>query len=244
MNAYVVHYRYVKFNSPHYKQGGGWHGAAYLSLLSLLSGTFILGYASWSTVGWLVWELVIARQNFESPVLGDVLGTSTTAPWISGVRVQRLKTGFPAFTTSWQPEQIELSEFSLSVPKLSIADAKVAVSSLDFLSSLAHFPGTALPGQEGNVFISGHSVLPQFYNPKDYQTIFSTLPTLSEEDEIIAKVAGLKYRYTVFKKRVVDPSDVSVLLPPHPTGKYLTLMTCVPPGLNSKRLVVIAKLEG
>jgi LPXTG-site transpeptidase (sortase) family protein len=40
----------------------------------------------------------------------------------------------------------------------------------------------------------------------------------------------------------VDPKDVSVINPPDGSGRYLTLMTCVPPGFNAKRLIVLAKL--
>lgn len=240
MNAVVYRYRYVKARNPSFE---GWHTIAFLSLLSFVAGTFILGYASWSTVGWLIWDLTTRQRALESPVVGEVLGMQSQASMLPNIQVTRLESGFPAFTTTYQPKELSLAEFRLSIPKLAIADAKVRVNSLDFMSSLAHFPDTALPGGEGNVFISGHSVLPQFFNPTDYTTIFSTLPSLETGDTVQVNASGLRYTYTVIKKRVVDPKDISVLLPPYPFGKYLTLMTCVPPGLNSRRLVVIARLE-
>lgn len=134
-----------------------------------------------------------------------------------------------------------ISEFTLSIPKLKINEAKVKVDSENFDNFLALFPGTALPGEEGNAFISGHSVLPQFFNPKDYKKIFSTLPQLEKGDEVLVNIAGVEYRFLVESKKVVNPDDVSALAPPAP-GKYLTLMTCVPPGTSLKRLVVVCKL--
>jgi sortase A len=40
------------------------------------------------------------------------------------------------------------------------------------------------PGEYGNIVIFGHSTLPQLYNPKDYKTIFTYLPSLEKKDHI------------------------------------------------------------
>jgi sortase A len=98
-----------------------------------------------------------------------------------------------------------------------------------------------LPGQYGNAVIFGHSVLPQFFNPKDYKTIFSTLPTLKEKDEIFINFDGIEYRYQVTKMVETLPEDISVLEQQY-DGEYLSLITCVPPGTYLKRLVVRARL--
>jgi len=135
-------------------------------------------------------------------------------------------------------------KFYLSIPKLRIKDAEVKVKSKDFLSSLAQYPGSALPGERGNVFISGHSVLPQFYNPKNYFTIFSTLYELEQGDRIYLSYLGREYVYQVESLKVVDPHSSWVISPPDPFGKYLTLFTCTPPGLTSDRLVVLTRILG
>jgi sortase A len=133
-----------------------------------------------------------------------------------------------------------ISEFTLSIPKLKIYDARVRVDSEKFDDSLALFPGTALPGgEDGNAFVSGHSSI--FSNPEDYKSIFSALPRLEKGDEVLVNMIGVEYRFLVESKKVVEPSDLSVISPPQ-SGKSLTLMTCVPPGTRLKRLVVICKL--
>jgi len=98
-----------------------------------------------------------------------------------------------------------------------------------------------LPGQYGNTVIFGHSVLPQFFNPKNYKTIFSTLPTLKKGDEILIDFDGVLYRYEVVSLQEVLPENVSVL-EQHYNAEYLTLITCVPPGTYLKRLVATARL--
>ena len=109
------------------------------------------------------------------------------------------------------------------------------------MESLIQYPGTALPGQYGNPVVFGHSVLPQFFNPQNYKTIFSTLPTLKEGDEILIDFDGITYRYEVVSLHEVLPENVSVLEQRYNT-EYLTLITCVPPGTYLRRLVVTARL--
>jgi len=60
-------------------------------------------------------------------------------------------------------------KFYLTVPKLGIERAVVDTNSadLDPDDSLGHYQGTALPGELGNSFIYGHSVLPAFFRPTD-----------------------------------------------------------------------------
>lgn len=133
-------------------------------------------------------------------------------------------------------------EFYISIPKIEIKNAKVAVDSTRFQNQLAHFPGTAIPGQVGNSFITGHSVLPQFADPKNYLGIFTELSKLEVGDDIEVEMNGKTLNYVVQYSKVVDPKDTSVLLPISQTGKNLTLMSCVPPGTSLKRLVVISSL--
>lgn len=137
----------------------------------------------------------------------------------------------------------EISYFTVSVPKLRIDNASVAIGGEDLAKSLIQYPGTALPGKTGNAVIFGHSVLPQFFNPKDYMTIFSTLHTLKKDDKIIANYDGVMYTYQVETMFEVKPTDLQIL-EQSKGHSYLTLVTCSPPGnpFKPKRLIVRAKL--
>lgn len=109
----------------------------------------------------------------------------------------------------------------------------------DLKNGVVHYPGTAKPGNEGNVFITGHSS----YYPWDdgrYKTVFARLSSVEVGDEILIFHGQKEYRYVVREKKEVKNSDVSVLSQ-DTEKKLLTLMTCSPVGTQFKRLVVIAE---
>lgn len=135
-----------------------------------------------------------------------------------------------------------VNTYTLSIPKLKIQDAAVTVAGDDLGVSLVHYGGTALPGEYGTTVIFGHSTLPQFYNPKKYKTIFSTLPLMKGGDEIYVTYDGITYTYIVYDLAVTGPSDLSALEQRF-DDSYLTLVTCVPPGTYWQRLHVFAKLD-
>ncbi|HKZ35051.1 MAG TPA: sortase [Patescibacteria group bacterium] len=133
--------------------------------------------------------------------------------------------------------------YKITIEKLGILDAEVRVGAEDLDTSLIQFPGTALPGKIGNSVIFGHSVLPYFYNPKSYKTIFSTLHLLTKGDLIRVEYDGVQYMYRVEGRKLVSPKDYSILSQPS-EERELSLVTCVPPGIDLGRLVISAKLLG
>ncbi len=158
---------------------------------------------------------------------------------VLGVSVEN-RDNFPAFVSLAAPTERTYGQFSLSVPKLKIENVEVLVDDNDLSKSLAHLPGSALPGEKGNVFISGHSALRPAFSIK--QALFSNLTDLNKGDRIIVDTPESKFVYEVIGFKVVSPSDLSVIAAPEPMGRYISLMTCVPPGLNFKRLVVLGKM--
>ena len=180
-------------------------------------------------------EIIAAHPG----VLGASSQTTTHIP----VTVATDSDGFSYFRTDFTPHESPVDSFVITIPKLDIFQAEVKVNSTDFDKNIGHFPGTALPGEVGNSFLTGHSVLPQFFSEKNYKSIFSNLPKLRFNDEFTIEYNGRKQTYAVEKTRIVEPETISVLNPPDAFGKYVTLMTCVPPGLNTKRLVITARLK-
>lgn len=134
-----------------------------------------------------------------------------------------------------------VNTYTLSIPKLNITDALVIIAGDDLNKSLIHYGGTGLPGEYGTAVIFGHSVLPQFFSPKNYKSIFSTLPTMAQSDDIVIRYDGIEYRYRVYDIVVTEPNDLSPL-EQHFDDSYVTLITCVPPGTYWKRLNVHARL--
>lgn len=133
--------------------------------------------------------------------------------------------------------------YSLSIPKLKIENATVAIGGDDLSKHLIQYPGTALPGKRGNAVVFGHSILPIFYNPKDYISIFSTVPSLKKGDEIFVSYDGVEFIYEVDSFIEVFPTDIQIL-EQDSSDSFLSLVTCVPPGdpRRPKRLIVKARI--
>lgn len=190
---------------------------------------------------------IIFYQVFLSPQFIPLLNPSLP----SSVLGEETAESTPDYTlaSSWFPEAPKLptrpsrvTHYTLSIPRLKIEEAIVEIGGEDLKKSLIHYRGTAFPGQFGNAVIFGHSSLPQFFNPKNYVTIFATLPTLKIGDDVLVNFDGVLYRYVVEKMFEVKPEDYSILEQRY-DDFYLTLVTCVPPGTYARRLIVRTKLK-
>lgn len=180
------------------------------------------------------------QDNIAKPVASSVLGI---ASGFGDFEFTELQEG----TLDKQQSANIPGFFYLTVPKLGIEDAVIETNSLNLSpdETLGHYNGSALPGEIGNSFIYGHSVLPWFYNPKNYKTIFSTLDKLGTGDEFYVKYNNKKYTYKVEDTQVLGVSDVNPLAeikPKYLNESTMVLMTCWPAGTKAKRLLVNATL--
>lgn len=99
-----------------------------------------------------------------------------------------------------------------------------------------HYPSTPLPGTAGNAAIAGHRT--------GWGSPFLHLDQLAPGDEIsFTSPDGLVSRYVVDSTLVVKPDETWVLgWDPLQAGMpTLTLTTCDPPHVNTRRLVVFAR---
>jgi sortase A len=106
-------------------------------------------------------------------------------------------------------------------------------------NGVVHYPATPKPGELGNAAIVGHSSN-NIFNQGKYKFAFVLLKRLNEGDTFYIDRGGVRYAYKIYEKKIVDPSDVSVL---QGTGKTatVTLITCDPPGTSLRRLVVVGE---
>ncbi|MHB0969972.1 MAG: class D sortase [Thermoanaerobaculia bacterium] len=97
--------------------------------------------------------------------------------------------------------------------------------------AVGHVPGTALPGEEGNIALAGHR-----------DTFFRPLRRIKMNDRIRVIVPPNTYEYEVTSLDIVEPDEVSVL---ESSGiEELTLVTCYPfrfIGHAPKRFIVKAE---
>lgn len=242
-------YQFVKFQSNSSakknffkrKNRNSWK----ISFIFIVTGGVILIWAFWPIISFTIFTAPLFSSVI-SPVADGKVGT--LSPVVSANAGSGILGGADFSNANlWFPTQPQkkivtpVNIYKLSIPKLKIKEATVTLAGDDLNKSLIHYGGTGLPGQYGTTVIFGHSVLPQFFNPNDYETIFSTLPTLKAGDDILVNYDGIDYRYVVYDLVVTEPNDLSVL-EQHFDDSYLTLITCVPPGTIWKRLSVKARL--
>ena len=96
-----------------------------------------------------------------------------------------------------------------------------------------HHVGSVNPGERGNCIISAHNDI--------FGELFRDLPDLDLDDEVFVHTASRVYRYVVTQKRIIEPTDVSVMYPT--SSPVLTLITCYPYGIDTHRIVVITELQ-
>ena len=222
-------YYYKKKSKNNFRQ--------YLRLTSglfLLTGISIILYVIFPIISWQIYfRSAFASQNILMPIPHAVDPTDYT----------KAENWFQNFKPNSDTEnQVGITSYSISIPKLLIENAVVSTVDTDLGKHLVNFHGTSLPGRNGNAVVFGHSTLPQLFNPKDYKTIFANIYTLKNDDEIYATINDITYKYKIFKTIVIDPSDSSALMQNY-DNSYLTLVTCTPPGTIWKRLVIMSKLE-
>jgi sortase A len=104
---------------------------------------------------------------------------------------------------------------------------------------VVHYATTPNPGEKGNAVIFGHSSN-NILNSGKYKFAFVLLSRLEVDDTFMLEKGGQRYVYKVFEKKVVRPTELSVLGTASRPAT-VTLITCDPPGTSLNRLVVIGE---
>jgi sortase A len=122
----------------------------------------------------------------------------------------------------------------ISIPSLDKKFVFVAGTGLESLKEgPGHYANTWLPGQRGTVGVAGHRTT--------YLAPFRRIDRLQKRNRIILTMPYGRFTYKVDGKRIVSPSNTSVL---RSIGHdRLVLTTCTPPHSAKWRLVVTARLQ-
>lgn len=147
-------------------------------------------------------------------------------------------------------------KFDLSKPgRLSIPKLKLQVPLIfsetpddfeaDLQKGVIHYPGTALPGENGTVYISGHSS-DYLWKKHPYKQVFAKINFLEPGDDIFVDVYGndgklYNFQYKVTSEKVYHPEDQTQFI--DSTGAKLNLSTCWPIGTQKDRYIVSAELQ-
>jgi sortase A len=118
---------------------------------------------------------------------------------------------------------------SIEIPKIGVDKPMfegITLTTLDH--GPGHWPGTAMPGQIGNVVIAGHRV--------SHDKPFRHLDQLEPGDDVIMTTADGRFVYKVTSTEVVYPDAIWIV---DQTADYTaTLFACHPAGSTRQRIVV------
>jgi sortase A len=165
-----------------------------------LAGIVALGYVAATLIDEKLYQARATAEFAEAlsapkPTLPGDVAPSSPAPAVAGSRTPL--------------GRIEISSLGVAAMILEGTDDKT------LRRAVGHIPGTALPGQPGNVGLAGHR-----------DTFFRALRNIHKDDEITLQTLNGLYRYSVDLTQVVDPGQTEVLN--RSDDSILTLVTCYP----------------
>ena len=128
------------------------------------------------------------------------------------------------------PEQA----IQIQIPSISVDAPVVQGDGWEQLKKgVAQHPGSADPGQTGNMVLSAHNDV--------FGEIFRHLDQLERGDQIIINTPQHSFTYSITNIQIVKPTDVEVMAStPNPT---ITLISCYPYMVDNQRIVVQASLQ-
>jgi sortase A len=123
----------------------------------------------------------------------------------------------------------------ITIPAIKVQDVSVVQGDgwEQLKKGVAQHIGSANPGENGNVVLSGHDDI--------FGEVFRDLSLLKPGDQVILYTTQQQFIYLVTGSQIVPPTEVSVM---NATGDpTLTLISCYPYLVDNKRIVVFAKLQ-
>ena len=179
----------------------------------------------------------------------EVAGASTTfgAPGTAGVTPIAAGSSAPlrgdGTIDQTQPGLLKIPSLGITVPLIWTQNAN------DFLKDLpngvVHYPGTAMPGDTGTSYISGHSSNYSWIKG-NYNKVFATLNNLKQYDSFSITVHDtdgktVTYDYAVDDKGIFTATDQQQFAS-YDGKSTVALSTCWPVGTSQNRLVVFGEL--
>jgi len=134
------------------------------------------------------------------------------------------------------PDEVDPEVFmgTMEIPALMMSSPIYeGITDPTFDRGVGWWPGTARPGEPGNVVLGGHRTS----TPRPFRYLEKLVPG----DEIVFTVDGGEFVYRVTRTEVVTP-DAMWIVDQTPAATA-TLFACHPPGSIKERIVVFAEFD-
>lgn len=217
----------------------------------------LLGIGGW--YGYTYWQNERFKEEFVSkgydfnPTAGQVATPSpaidapTPLPVLSNTGLSQAVGTAPRKVDASPPVRVIIPSVKIDSPVVPITWAMIPAPGGGLKSewqvadyAVGHHAGSAFPGQIGNVVLSGHV---------DYKgQVFKDLINVKKGDEVVVATEKGQYLYVVDNIVIVQEEGVpeeqkrrnAMYMDPTP-DQTLTMITCWPYGIDTHRLIVIAK---
>jgi LPXTG-site transpeptidase (sortase) family protein len=139
-----------------------------------------------------------------------------------------------------KPGRLSIPRLNLTVPLIWSRDPSDFEK--DLTQGVVHYPGTALPGDRGTIYVSGHSS-DYIWKHDPMQNVFSKLNFLKAGDDVFVDAYDpsgkvYNYHYQVTTSSIYRPDDQTQFI--DDSTNKLNLSTCWPIGTSTNRIVVSA----
>jgi sortase A len=177
-----------------------------------------------------------ATTTTRGPATSSSSSTTTTSTTITTTTTTITTTTLPRQMTQPVAPPSDVRAFEnnpelgrISIPKIGLdseLNEGIRLTTLD--RGPGHWPGTAMPGQIGNVVVAGHRT--------SHGAEFRHLDALAPGDQVVFSTADGTFTYVVTGTQIVTPDALWIVDPTDtPTA---TLFACHPLGSTAKRIVV------
>jgi sortase A len=180
----------------------------------------------------LIAGITIIVKNVQPFLVGNKVqkAAAKPAPVLKNTPLKQPNENLPLYTSA---PAMGAVIGDLRIPKLGATLSIYEGANEDELArGVGHFARSVLPGEKDNTILSGHR-----------DTVFRRLGEVGKNDTLIVQTSAGVFTYKVYKVRIVDANDRTVIVPkPRAT---LTVTTCYPfhyIGDAPKRYVLVANL--
>lgn len=175
----------------------------------------------------LIQALILPGGNSPSVSTKPLLSNANDFP-LHIQAIMRTNTNIPIPTPA--PQQgirIQIAALNIDAPIVQGDEAE------QLKKGVGQHPGTANPGEIGNMVLSGHN--------DTYGEVFRYLDQLKAGDEIIIYTSTRSYTYVIDGWTLVEPDRVEVMDPtPY---ESVTLISCYPYLVDNLRIIVTARIQ-
>ena len=211
----------------------------YLASFTIINWNDISWVFNYREVSGLLYDFFTPYENSSLLVSADSIVISPRQI-VQEVQAQKNDKIYPY---SEKTNSLEIPSISITAPLVIGETTNPKILEKNLNSGVVYYPGSVSPGQNGQIFILGHSAPPGWPKIK-YDWVFSKINDLNFGEEIVLYFNNKQYTYKVIKKDIIKPGDDIESNGLDANNNILVLISCWPPGKNYLRIAVQAELSG